>query len=39
MLADSLGWPKAFAVACVIAGLGGLVWFLIDEEKGVRSRI
>lgn len=29
LMADSLGWPKAIAVACVISGIGGAVWLLI----------
>lgn len=28
-LAQSMGWPNAISVACVIAGLGGLMWFAI----------
>lgn len=28
-LAESMGWPNAISVACVIAGLGGLIWFWI----------
>lgn len=28
-LAESMGWPGAITVACVIAGLGGLLWFAI----------
>ncbi|RLT12684.1 MAG: MFS transporter [Planctomycetota bacterium] len=28
-LAESMGWPGAISVACVIAGLGGLIWFWI----------
>lgn len=28
-LAESMGWPGAITVACVIAGLGGLIWFWI----------
>lgn len=28
-MAKHLGWPGAIAVACVISGLGGLVWFAI----------
>jgi ACS family glucarate transporter-like MFS transporter len=35
-IARSLGWPGAIAVACVMSGLGGLVWFLIklpQEEE------
>jgi MFS family permease len=29
VMADSLGWPKAIAVACVISAFGGAVWLLI----------
>lgn len=29
VMAQRLGWPGAITVACVISGLGGLVWFLI----------
>ena len=28
-LAQSMGWPNAISVACVIAGAGGLIWFWI----------
>lgn len=28
-LAKGMGWPGAIAVACVISGMGGLVWFWI----------
>lgn len=28
-MAKHLGWPGAITVACVISGLGGLVWFAI----------
>ena len=28
-MAQSMGWPNAISVACVIAGLGGLIWFWI----------
>lgn len=30
MIAQSLGWPGAIAVACVMSGLGAMVWFLIN---------
>jgi MFS family permease len=29
MMAQKMGWPGAITVACVIAGLGGAVWFAI----------
>jgi MFS family permease len=39
IIAHSLGWPGAIAVACVMAALGGVVWFLIripvDREPRV----
>ncbi len=28
-MAATIGWPKAIAVACIISGIGGLVWFWI----------
>lgn len=28
-LAQTMGWPNAISVACVIAGIGGLMWFWI----------
>ena len=28
-LSESMGWPGAITVACVITGLGGLLWFAI----------
>jgi MFS transporter, ACS family, D-galactonate transporter len=28
-MAESMGWPAAIAVACLISGTGGLLWFLI----------
>jgi ACS family glucarate transporter-like MFS transporter len=28
-LAQSIGWPAAITVACIISGAGGLIWFLI----------
>jgi len=31
-MAETMGWPGAIAVACVISGLGGLVWFLIKPS-------
>lgn len=29
VMAESLGWPKSIAIACVISGIGGAVWLLI----------
>jgi len=28
-MAERIGWPGSIMVACVISGIGGLVWFLI----------
>ena len=28
-IAEEIGWPGAITVACVISGVGGLVWLLI----------
>lgn len=28
-MAQTMGWPGAISVACIIAGLGGLLWFVI----------
>jgi MFS transporter, ACS family, D-galactonate transporter len=28
-MAATIGWPKAIAVACLISGIGGLIWFWI----------
>ena len=36
-IARSLGWPGAIAVACVMSGLGGLVWFLIKLPQQEES--
>ena len=36
IMAEQVGWAGSITVACVIAGLGGLVWFLI---KPVRTQI
>ena len=33
-MADQIGWPGAIAVACVISGIGGLVWFAIRLPEG-----
>lgn len=39
IIAQSLGWPGAIAVACIMSGIGGLVWFAIRfpaEDKAAR---
>ena len=36
-LAESMGWPGAITVACVIAGLGGLIWFWINPTPTLPS--
>jgi len=36
-LAESMGWPGAIAVACVVSGLGGLVWFWITPPSSPSS--
>ena len=36
-LAESMGWPRAITVACVIAGLGGLIWFWIKPTPTLPS--
>ncbi len=33
VLAEQMGWPGAIAFACVIAGVGGLVWFFIRPTE------
>ena len=32
-IAEKIGWPGAITVACVISGVGGLVWFLIKSPS------
>ena len=32
-MAETMGWPGAITVACVIAGLGGLLWFVIRPSE------
>ena len=32
-IAETIGWPGAITVACVISGLGGLVWLLIKTPS------
>ncbi|MDB5384839.1 MAG: transporter [Planctomycetaceae bacterium] len=32
MMAEQIGWPASITVACVISGLGGLVWFAIKPQ-------
>ena len=38
VLAESMGWPNAISVACVIAGLGGLLWFAIKLPEDAHAR-
>ncbi len=38
LMAQSLGWPTAIIIACVIACLGGLVWFLFKPTLETPSR-
>lgn len=33
IMAEQIGWPGSIAVACVISGIGGLVWFLIKPPS------
>ena len=33
VMAERMGWPGAIAVACLISGIGGLVWFLIKLPR------
>lgn len=32
-MAETMGWPAAITVACVIAGIGGLLWFVIKPPE------
>lgn len=32
-MAERIGWPGSIAVACVISGIGGLVWFFIKPPS------
>jgi MFS family permease len=32
-MAQTMGWPNAISVACLIAGLGGLMWFAINSPE------
>ena len=32
-MADHIGWPSSIAVACVVSGIGGLMWFLINPTS------
>jgi MFS family permease len=32
-MAERMGWPGAITVACIIAGLGGAVWFLMKRPE------
>ena len=38
-MAQSMGWPNAISVACVIAGLGGLIWFVIKPPENSSSNV
>lgn len=38
-MAQSMGWPNAISVACVIAGVGGLMWFVIKPPKKSSSNV
>jgi ACS family D-galactonate transporter-like MFS transporter len=33
IMAQQIGWPGSIAVACVISGIGGLVWFFINPPQ------
>ena len=33
VLAEQMGWNGAIAIACAIAGIGGLVWLFIRPTK------
>jgi ACS family D-galactonate transporter-like MFS transporter len=33
IMAEQIGWPGSIAVACVISGVGGLVWFFIKPPQ------
>ena len=33
IMAERLGWPGSITVACVISGVGGLVWLLIEPPS------
>jgi MFS family permease len=33
IMAEQLGWSKTFAVACAIAAIGGLMWFVIRPPE------
>ena len=39
MLAKSMGWPNAISVACAIAGVGGLMWFVIKPPEKSSSNV
>ena len=41
-LSETMGWPGAITVACVITGLGGLLWFAIrlpDSDQPTPSAV
>ena len=33
MMAQTMGWPGAITVACVIAAFGGFLWFVIHPPE------
>ena len=37
IMAETMGWPGAITVACIIAGLGGLLWFVIKPPQTADS--
>lgn len=38
-MAERIGWPGAITVACVISGIGGLIWFLIELDPQWRAQV
>jgi hypothetical protein len=36
-MAQTIGWPGAITVACVIAALGGILWFVIHTPERVQQ--
>lgn len=37
-LADHWGWPISLLMAALIAGVGGMMWLMIDPGKGLEGR-
>ena len=33
LMADQLGWGGVIIVACIIVGIGGLMWFVIKPPE------